>query len=343
MNLGVVPPFPPMLGRLERELPLGDYLYEPKWDGFRCLAFRDGDEVELQSRHGNSLTRYFPELVDGLLALSHERVALDGEVVGVDCDFAALMQRLHPARSRVERLRRETPAAFVAFDMLAVGDQPLLDVPFGNRREQLETVLATAQPPIRVTPATTDPDEAGAWLERFEGVIAKRRNLPYEPGKRVLAKVKRVRTADCVVAGFRWRADRPLPSSLLLAVLADDGTLQHVGVAGSFSARQAEAFLEELRPLVTELEGHPWERGFLVGGGPVGRLRGAAGRWTPEMTMDWTPVEPRLVAEVVYDQLDTDRFRHPARFRRWRPDRDPRSCTFDQFERPEAPAQLLEV
>ena len=331
-----------MLGRLERELPLGDYLYEPKWDGFRCLAFRDGDDVELQSRHGNSLTRYFPELVDGLLALAHGRLALDGEIVAVDSDFAALMQRLHPARSRVERLRHETPAAFISFDLLAVGDRSLLDVPFGERRAQLEELVADPPQPLVLTPATADPAEAAAWLEQFEGAIAKRRDLPYAPGKRVLEKVKRVRTADCVVAGFRWRADRPLPSSLLLGVYDGNGELQHVGVAGSFGVRQAEALLEELRANVTDLAGHPWEHGFLVGGGPVGRLRGAAGRWTPEMTMDWTPVEPQLVAEVSYDQLDGDRFRHPSRFVRWRPDRDPRSCTFDQFERPRAlPGDLL--
>jgi ATP-dependent DNA ligase len=331
-----------MLGRLERELPLGDYLYEPKWDGFRCLAFRDGAEVELQSRHGNSLTRYFPELVEGFLALEHERLALDGEVVVVDSDFAALMARLHPAASRVERLRRETPAAFVAFDLLAFGDQALVGLPFGARRERLEAVLEAAQPPIFLTPATRDPDEAAAWLDRFEGIVAKQRDLTYEPGKRVLAKVKRIRTADCVVAGFRWRADRPLPSSLLLGVYDERERLQHVGVAGSFAARQAETLLEELRRVVTTLEDHPWEHGFLVGGSPVGRLRGAAGRWTPEMTMDWTPVVPRLVAEVAYDQLDGDRLRHPARFVRWRPDRDARSCTFDQFERPVAtPAHLL--
>jgi ATP-dependent DNA ligase len=331
-----------MLGRLERELPLGDYLYEPKWDGFRCLAFRDGSEIELQSRHGNSLTRYFPELVDGLLALEETRLALDGEVVAADADFAALLARLHPAASRVERLRRETPVAFIGFDLLAVGDRPLIDVPFAARRTRLEAALGTAQPPIFLTPATDEPDAAAAWFDRFEGVVAKRREAAYAPGKRALVKVKCDRTADCVVAGFRWRVDRPLPSSLLLGVHDDEGALRHVGIAGSFGVRRAEALLEHLRPRVAPLEGHPWEHGFLVGGSPVGRLRGAAGRWTPEMTMDWTPVAPVLVAEVSYARLDGDRFRHPARFRRWRPDRDPRSCTFDQFGQPAAdPAALL--
>ena len=320
-----------MLCKLERELPVGDYLYEPKWDGFRCLAFRDGDSVELQSRHGNPLARYFPELVEGLRALPEGRLVLDGEIVAPGSGFEALMARLHPAASRVERLRRETPAAFVAFDLLALGDRPLLGAPFAERREQLQAVLREARPPLHLTPATADPDEAAAWLDDFEGVIAKPRRLGYVPGKRALAKVKRQRTADCVAAGFRWRADRPLPSSVLLGVHDENGELHHVGVAGSFGARQAEALLEELEPLIAPLEGHPWERGFLVDGGSLGRLRGAAGRWTPEMTMDWTPVAPALVAEVSYDQLDGDRFRHPARFRRWRPDLEPHGCTLAQL------------
>jgi ATP-dependent DNA ligase len=331
-----------MLGRLARELPLGDYLYEPKWDGFRCLAFRDRAEVELQSRHGNPLTRYFPELVEGLLALEEPRLALDGEVVAVDSDFAALLARLHPAASRVEKLRLETPAAFVAFDLLALGDRSLLGFPFAARRRRLELALEAAAPPIFLTPATTDPDEAARWFDQFEGVVAKPGDISYEQGKRALTKVKRRRTADCVVGGFRWRVDRPLPSSLLLAVYGDDDVLQHVGVAASFGVGRAEELLERLRPHVTSLAGHSWEQGFLVGGGSLGRLRGAAGRWTPEMTMDWTPVEPVLVAEVGYDQLDGDRLRHPARFLRWRLDREPRSCTFDQFGEPSArPAQLL--
>jgi ATP-dependent DNA ligase len=326
-----------MLGRLARELPRDGYLYEPKWDGFRSIAFRDGDELELQSRHGNPLGRYFPELVEGLVALAARRFVLDGEIVAVDSDFQALMARLHPAASRVERLREETPAAFVAFDLLAEGARPLLETPFVERRARLEALLADARPPILLTTVTDDASVARAWLERFEGVVAKARDLPYEPGKRTLVKVKRERTADCVVAGFRWRVDRPLPSSLLLGLYDDGGELQHVGVAASFGAARAESLLEELRPLIAPLEGHPWEEGFLVSGGPVGRLRGAAGRWTPEMTMDWTPVGPSRVVEVSYDQVDSDRFRHPARFVRWRPDRDPRSCTFEQLE-PARPA-----
>jgi ATP-dependent DNA ligase len=195
----------------------------------------------------------------------------------------------------------------------------------------LERVLRDAEPPLLLTPATEDGEAARAWLDEFEGVIAKPLELPYLPGKRALVKVKRERTVDCVVAGFRWRVERPLPSSLLLGLYDDDGELRHVGVASSFGVRVAEQLLGELRPLRVPLEGHPWERGFLLAGSPTGRLRGAAGRWTPEMTMDWVPVAPIRVAEVAFDQLDEDRFRHPARFVRWRDDRDAGSCTFEQL------------
>jgi ATP-dependent DNA ligase len=321
-----------MLARLARELPHGDFLYEPKWDGFRCLVFRDRGGVELQSRHGNPLGRYFPELVDALCALPMARFAADGEIVAFDSEFAELLARLHPAASRVERLRDETPASLVLFDLLADADELLLDTPFAERRARLERLFAEVRPPLHLTPVTADPGVAAEWLERYEGVIAKPLDLVYSPGKRTMVKVKRERTADCVVAGFRWRVDRPLPSSLLLG-LYDDEELRHVGIASSFGVRLAESLLAELKPRRVPLEGHPWEHGFLLAGGTTGRLRGAAGRWTPEMTMDWTPIAPELVAEVVYDQVDVDRFRHPARFRRWRPDRDPRSCTLEQLER----------
>ena len=248
-----------------------------------------------------------------------------------DGDFPALMHRLHPAASRVARLAEEAPATLVAFDLLAIGDRGLLDEPFGERRARLETLLVDVPPRVRLTEATRDPETAARWLDLHEGVIAKPLDLTYGPGKRWLLKVERERTADCVVAGFRWRVDRPLPSSLLLGLYDEEGVLQHVGVATSFGVRQAEELLESLRRCVVPLQGHPWEHGFLVGGGAVGRLRGAAGRWTPGMTMDWTPVAPELVAEVSYDQVDVDRFRHPARFKRWRTDRDPRSCTLDQL------------
>jgi ATP-dependent DNA ligase len=320
-----------MLGKLARELPTGDFLYEPKWDGFRCLAARDRNDVDLRSRHGNALARYFPELVEGILALERTRFVIDAEIVAPGAAFGDLLQRLHPAASRVERLRRETPTVLVAFDVLADGGASLLELPFAERRARLERLLATAAERVSITPATADADVAREWVDQYEGVIAKDLDAAYEPGRRVFVKVKKDRTADCVVAGFRWRVDRPLPSSLLLGLYDDNGELHHVGVATSFGVREAERVLAELRPRIAPLEAHPWERGFLLAGGPAGRLRGAAGRWTPEMTMDWTPVAPELVAEVSYDQVDHDRFRHPVRFRRWRHDRDPRSCTFAQL------------
>ena len=349
MNLPVVPPVAPMLGRLERELPGDGFLFEPKWDGFRCLVFRDGAGVDLRSRHDRPLARYFPEIVVGVRALASERVVLDGELVVVNpagFDFAALMARLHPAASRVERLRRETPAAFVAFDILALGDDDVRERPFAERRALLADVLAGASPPVHLTPVTRDREIAAGWLERFQGagidgVVAKHEALRYEPGVRAMVKVKQERTADCVVAGFRWLAEKPLPSSLLLGLYDEAGALQHVGVASSFTERQRRLLLEELAPLVGPLEGHPWEHGFLAGGSPMGRLKGAAGRWTPDMERDWVPLAPVRVCEIGYDQLDADRFRHPARFRRWRPDREPGSCTFAQLEA--APARLGEL
>ena len=347
MDVPVLPPLKPMLGKLARELPAGEYLYEPKWDGFRCLVFRAGDEVDLRSRHDRPLARYFPELVEAFRSLPADPLVVDGEIVLATAggfDFSALLARLHPAPSRVERLRRETPAAFVAFDLLALEDDDLRERPFAERRSLLERVLAAARAPLFLTPATSDRAVASSWVERFggtgiDGVVAKHRELRYEPGVRAMLKIKRERTADCVVGGFRWLVDRPLPSSLLLGLYDDEGDLRHVGVAASFTERQRRALLEELAPVVVPLAGHPWEAGFLVGGSPVGRLPGAAGRWTPEMQQDWVPVAPARVCEVAYDQLDGDRLRHPARFRRWRPDREPRSCTFAQLE---TSAPLLE-
>jgi ATP-dependent DNA ligase len=338
----VRPPLVPMLARLERELPADGYLYEPKWDGFRCLAFRTGPEVDLRSRNQRPLARYFPELVEALLALREERFVLDGEIVAtVDsrADFLALLARLHPAASRVVRLSRETPALFIAFDLLALGDEDLRGRPFRERRKLLARLLTGARSPLHLTPLTEDRAEAERWLEAYrgagvDGVVAKHEELRYEDGARRMIKVKHERTADCVVAGFRWLVDRPLPSSLLLG-LYDDGGLQHVGIASSFTEAARRQLLEELAPHVVELTRHPWEHGFLLGGSPVGRLPGAAGRWTPEeMEQDWVPVAPELVAEVRFDQLDDHRFRHPARFVRWWPDRDPRSCTIDQLDTP---------
>jgi ATP-dependent DNA ligase len=351
MDLPVRPPLEPMLGKLARELPDDHYLYEPKWDGFRCIAFRCGEEVDLRSRNDRPLARYFPELLAGLRSLSDARFVLDGEIVIARSgrfDFEALLARLHPAESRVRRLSRETPAAFVAFDLLALEDQDLRGEPFSKRRLLLSRLLAGAEPPIHLTPATSDAPTASGWLERFagggiDGVIAKHPDLPYEPGARTMIKVKRERTADCVLAGFRWFVDRPLPSSLLLGLYDEARTLQHVGVVTSFSERRRHELLEELRGLVVPLQGHPWEHGFLTAGSPVGRLAGAAGRWSPtEMAQDWVPLAPSRICEVAYDQVDRDRFRHPARFRHWRPDREPRSCTLDQLEPPTSePARIL--
>jgi ATP-dependent DNA ligase len=326
-----------MLGRLARELPRGGHLYEPKWDGFRALAFRDGDDVDVRSRHDRPLARYFPELVEGLRALEAERVVLDGEIVLAGAfDFPTLMGRLHPARSRADRLAKEAPAAYVAFDLLALGDEDLRGQPFSERRARLQQLHAA--PPIHLTPATGDPAVAEQWLERFQGagidgVIAKPVDGRYEPGSRAIVKVKRERTADCVVAGLRFHAGRPMVGSLLLALYDDAGTLVHVGVTSSFTEKRRVELLEELRPLAVPLQGHPWEHGYSMQGGETGRLPGAAGRWDPAtMPLDWIPLRPERVLEVAYDQVDRGRFRHPARFRRWRPDREPRSCTYEQLD-----------
>lgn len=334
-----------MLGRVVRELPLGDYVYEPKWDGFRCVAFRDGSSVEMRSRHDRPLARYFPEIASALLELEDEQLVLDGELVLATAsgpDFTALMARLHPAASRVELLTRETPAEYVAFDLLARGGDDLTGAPFARRRALLEEVLR--RPPQRVvlSPQTDDPRVAAEWLalpaRGIDGVMAKSRDGAYEPGKRRMLKVKLDRTADCVVAGLRTRTDADdVAASLLLGLYGDDGRLEHVGVASSFGRARGRELFEELRSCRTPLAGHPWERGFLVGGGATGRLPGSAGRWTPEMTLDWVPVDPVRVCEVGYDHVDGARFRHPARFRRWRRDREPSSCRLDQLLEPAQP------
>jgi ATP-dependent DNA ligase len=328
-SLGVLKP---MLARLERELPRHGYLYEPKWDGFRCLAFRDGDEVDLRSRNQRPLARYFPELVRALRRLPLGRFVLDGEIVAQD--FESLLRRLHPAASRVDRLSEETPASFIAFDVLAHGKRSVQELPFVERRRLLEQLFAAAQPPLALTEVTDDERRAAAWLDLrngIDGVVAKHRDLRYEPGVRAMIKVKRERTVDCVVAGFRWLHDRPLPRTLLLGLYDEDAALQHVGIVSSISQSRRRALLEHLAPYVAELEGHPWQHGFLTGGGATGKLPGAAGRWTPDMDQDWVPLRPELVCEVAYDQVDRYRFRHPARFRRWRPDLDARGCKLAQL------------
>jgi ATP-dependent DNA ligase len=339
MDLPVGPPLEPMLGRLVRELPRDGYLYEPKWDGFRCIAFRDRDEVDLRSRHGRPLARYFPELVEALGAIATEHFVLDGEIVAVTelgFDFPALMTRLHPAASRVERLSQETPADLVGFDLPAIGADDLTPRRFAERRVLLERLLADVPRRLHLTPATEDAAVALDWIDHFQGagidgVMAKPLEQPYQPGVRAMIKVKPERTADCVLAGFRVLAGKPIVASLLLGLYDGAGDLRHVGVASSFRESVRRELFEELAPGVVPLERHPWSRGFLLTGGPTGRLPGAAGSWTPELGPDWAPLAPERVCEVAYDQLDDHRFRHPARFRRWRPDREPRSCTLDQI------------
>jgi ATP-dependent DNA ligase len=325
-----------MLARLERALPPG-CRYEPKWDGFRCLAFRDGGSVDLRSRHDRPLARYFPEIVAALESLGEPSFVLDGELlVSVDdeFDFDALLARLHPAPSRVARLSAETPGVFIAFDLLMRGRRSLLDEPFSERRRELEALLSGVQHGIVLTPCTEDEVQAREWLadsRGIDGVVAKDSGAPYSPGKRAMVKVKAEKTADCVIAGFRLFEDRPLPSSLLLGLHDTTGHLRHVGVASSFKEAERERLLALLSPHVTDIAAHPWREGFLVEGSAMGRMKGAAARWLPEMGLDWIPVAPELVCEVAYDHFDRDRFRHPARLRRLRPDRDPASCTFEQF------------
>jgi len=330
----------PMLARLLRTLPLGGLRYEPKWDGFRCVVARAGDEVRMLSRHGRPFERYFPELVDAFLGLRDDDVTLDGEIVletGRGSDFAALMTRLHPAPSRVRRLAAQTPARFVAFDLVWRGGRDLREWPFERRRRELEDVLADPPPRIGITPITDDPNVASGWLSTppgsgIDGVVAKDPAAPYEPGRRTMVKVKARRTLDAVVAGYRWMMERHAIGSLLLGLYDERGELRHIGVASSLSERQRQRFLDELSPSAIPLEDHPWAGGFPIEPSPLGRLKGAAGRWTPDMAMDWVPIRLDRVAEVEYDRFDGDRLRHAARFLRWRPDRAPRSCTFEQLE-----------
>jgi ATP-dependent DNA ligase len=348
----VAPPLRPMLARLTHEIPVGDYVYEPKWDGFRALAFRRGATVDIRSRHDSPMSRYFPELVAAMRALEADRFVLDGEIVlaGGEGDFSALMLRLHPAASRVERLSGEAPAQFVAFDLIAEADHDLRDAPFVERRRRLERLLTGSPPALVASMLTDDPRVASRWLRDagrgIDGVVAKERSLPYLPGKRAMVKVKTERSIEAVVAGFRVLAGTPRVGSLLLGLYDADGLLRHVGVTSNFTESDRRTLLDELHPLITKLGGHPWEAGFGLGKGPTGRLAGSAGRWDPaEMSMDWVPIRPERVAEVAYDAVDGMRFRHPAKFRRWRPDRTPESCLLDQLaaERADARADSTTV
>jgi len=345
VKLPVLPPLKPMLAKLARTLPEGDgWLFEPKWDGFRCIVFRDGDELELASRKERPFTRYFPELLDPLRATIPERCIVDGEIVipdreGRGLDFDALLQRIHPAESRVRRLAAETPAAYVAFDLLANGDENLLDRPLRERREALHAAIHP-RPPVHLTPATTDPAVAADWFERFEGagldgVVAKRLDDPYQPDKRALIKVKHERTAECVVAGYRIHKDGQGVGSLLLGLYDDNDRLQHVGVAASFTVAFRRQLLEELEPLTHDaVEGHPWREWaeWQANEGIVDRRPGATSRWNAGKDLSWVPIRAERVAEVTFGQLENGRFRHGVSFVRWRPDREPASCRYEQLE-----------
>ena len=345
MDLPISPPLPPMLAKAVKTMPEGDLLYEPKWDGFRCIVFRDGDEVELSSRGERPLTRYFPELVEAVKRELPARCVVDGEIVlprGTRLDFDALQQRIHPAASRVTLLAEQTPASFVAFDLLALGDESLLDVPLGERRQRLVGALTGVGEQIHVTPASDSHELALRWFDEFEGagldgVIAKPRDLPYQPDKRVLFKVKHERTADCVVAGFRWHKSGPIVGSLLLGLYNDKGALQHVGVAGAFSMKRRAELVEELQPYrLDDLAEHPWADWARQTEATTDRMPGAVSRWTGKKDLSWVPLRPELVVEVAYEAMEGDRFRHTARFRNWRPDRTPESCTYEQLEVPVA-------
>ncbi len=338
-----MPPVKPMLAKPVGEIP-PDQLYEPKWDGFRSIIFRDGDEVEIGSRNEKPMTRYFPEVVAAVLANFPERAVIDGEIVLADMsrntlDFEALQQRIHPAASRVKLLAETTPASFVAFDLLALGDDDLTATPLVERREMLERALAGAKHPIYVTPATRDLETAQRWFEQFEGagldgLIAKKLDLHYEPDKRVMSKIKHERTADCVVAGYRLhKSGDDAIGSLLLGLFDDRGVLASVGVIGALPMAMRKELFTELQPLVTTFDGHPWNWAAQEQGERTPR-RNETSRWNAGKDLSFTPLRPERVVEVRYDYMEGVRFRHTAQFVRWRPDREPSSCTYAQLERP---------
>ena len=341
-NFAIQPPIEPMLAKVSDGLPTeGDYLYEPKWDGFRALVFRSGTNLFIQSRDLRPLDRYFPELHEALLARLPDGSVVDGEIVIVTprgLDFDLLQMRLHPAASRVAKLANETPASFVAFDLLAIHGGDLRDAPQEQRRLHLETMLAAAEPPLHLTPATRDGAVAARWLEEFEGagldgVIAKPAAAPYQAGKRAMLKIKHVRTADCVVAGFRWHKTGPqtLVGSLLLGLYDDRGRLHHVGVTSSFTMAMRKSLAAELEPLRSgAMSVHPWKD--WAAGGDVTRMPGGQSRWSAGKDLSWEPLRVERVCEVKYDHMQGDRFRHAAVFMRWRPDRRPEDCRYDQLE-----------
>jgi ATP-dependent DNA ligase len=341
MQLPVNPPILPMLAKRVGELPQsGAWIFEPKWDGFRALIFRDGDEVMIQSRDEKPLNRYFPELIEPLLKQLPKRCVLDGEVVIAQnsaLDFDSLQLRIHPAASRIKLLSEQIPASIVFFDLLCEGKKDLRTEPFDERRRRLETLLSAAKPPLHLTPATTDFEVASDWFRRFEGagldgVVAKPSAGTYESNKRVMLKIKHERECDCVVAGFRWhkKGDRDRIGSLLLGLYNDGGKLQHVGVCASFTDQKRLELVEFLQPYrKNALTSHPWKE---WAGDEINRVPGAQSRWSHGKDLSWEPLRPELVVEVAYEHMQGDRFRHTAQFRRWRNDKKPSDCTYEQLE-----------
>jgi ATP-dependent DNA ligase len=354
MHLPVNPPVAPMLARPVPQIPDGPFSFEPKWDGFRSIIFRDGGEVEIGSRNERPMTRYFPELVEAFTANLPPRCVVDGEIVIPDAsgrrlDFEALLQRIHPAASRVALLAEQTPAHFIAFDLLALDDTDLCTEPFADRRAALQEALAQIRSPLHLTPATTDRGLAGQWFDQFEGagldgLIAKPLEGTYQPDKRVMFKIKHERTADCVVAGYRPHKSSPEAiGSLLLGLYTDAGDLASVGVVGAFPMARRRELFAELQPLVTTFDGHPWrwggaEQAAAAAGGAAPAARNPrsseTSRWNAGKDLSFVPLRPERVVEVRYDHMEGRRFRHTTQFVRWRPDREPRSCTYAQLEEP---------
>jgi ATP-dependent DNA ligase len=337
------PPIEPMLAKIADELPQdAGFMFEPKWDGFRAIVFRNGDEAYIQSRDLRPLNRYFPELERALAQALPKGCVIDGEIVVVGAsglDFDALQQRLHPAASRVAKLASQTPAAFVAFDLLAAGGRSIMELPQSERRVRLERLLGQVSKPVYVTPMTRDRAIAADWLQRFEGagldgVIAKPESATYQPGKRAMLKIKHARTADCVVAGFRWYRDtKDAVGSLLLGLYNEAGVLQHVGVTSSFTMAMRRELADELDPLRKDaIKDHPWRDWANAGEAEANRMPGAQSRWSGGKDLSWEPLRPERVCEVKYDHMQGDRFRHAAVFLRWRPDKPPEDCRYDQLE-----------
>jgi ATP-dependent DNA ligase len=350
MDLPVMPPVQPMLAKAVKGIPdpakfEGGLSFEPKWDGFRCLVFKDGDEIELTSRNTKPLTRYFPEMVEALARQLPERCVLDGELFvarGSRLEFEVLQERIHPAASRITMLAEKTPASFVAFDLLALGDEDLMERPFSERRALMEKALTGLDGPTYLTRTTLDPAEAESWFEQYEGagldgVIAKPMSAPYQQNARTMLKIKHARTADVVVAGYRLHKnsteERPLLGSLLLG-LYDEGKLQHVGVAASFTEARRAELVAELAPLICDIADHPWGewQEFLTAN--PDRVPGTQSRWSQGKDLSFTPLRPERVLEVGYEHMEGRRFRHTAQFKHWRPDRDPESCGYEQLEEP---------